>query len=296
MGSTTKKARVLLIGSGGVGTMAAYALEAGGLAEVTAVCRSNYDTVMKSGFTIDSIDHGHDITGWRPSQVRNTVPNVTQEGLQYDFLVATTKNVPDVRPNLLDIIGPAITPGHTTIVLLQNGINIEKPILEIFPSNIVLSGISMIQASETSYGTILHDDRDRVKLGPFPDQPVPAAKTPEAARKFMELYTACGKVAWVYDDDVKASRWRKLVYNSSFNSVGAILSMDTTRMRMSEFVVDLLIRPAMLEIIQIAKANGVELPEGIEEELVCTDKVDLFFVPSMGQDVVKVSRRAICSN
>jgi ketopantoate reductase len=63
------KANVLLVGSGGVGTMGAYALEAGGKATVTAVLRSNYDAVEKSGFSFDSIDHGK-ATGWKPSQSR----------------------------------------------------------------------------------------------------------------------------------------------------------------------------------------------------------------------------------
>ena len=61
------KAKVLLIGSGGVGTMAAYALESGGKAAVTAVLRSNYAAVQKDGFEIDSIQHGSGIKGFRPS-------------------------------------------------------------------------------------------------------------------------------------------------------------------------------------------------------------------------------------
>lgn len=66
------KARVLVVGSGGVGTLAAYALETGGKATVTAVFRSNYDAVVKNGITIDSIQHGHDIKGWKPSEGRYT--------------------------------------------------------------------------------------------------------------------------------------------------------------------------------------------------------------------------------
>ncbi len=60
------KANVLLVGSGGVGTLAAYNLEAGGLASVTSVLRSNHDAVAKNGFTITSLDHGY-VNGWRPS-------------------------------------------------------------------------------------------------------------------------------------------------------------------------------------------------------------------------------------
>lgn len=67
---TTDKARVLIVGMGGVGAMAAYALECGSLASVTAVLRSNYSIVKEKGFDIDSIEWGQDIRGWRPTTSR----------------------------------------------------------------------------------------------------------------------------------------------------------------------------------------------------------------------------------
>lgn len=67
MGSVSEaKANVLLVGSGGVGTMAAYALEKGGKASVTAVLRSNYGVVNEKGFDINSIQHG-EVRSWKPS-------------------------------------------------------------------------------------------------------------------------------------------------------------------------------------------------------------------------------------
>lgn len=60
------KANVLLVGSGGVGTMGAFALEKGGKATVTSVLRSNFAAVEKSGFQITSLDHG-DISNWKPT-------------------------------------------------------------------------------------------------------------------------------------------------------------------------------------------------------------------------------------
>lgn len=73
MGSVNK-ANVLLVGSGGVGTMAAYAMESGGRAAVTSVLRSNFAVVEKCGFTIDSIEHG-EVKGWRPTKSkRRTFP------------------------------------------------------------------------------------------------------------------------------------------------------------------------------------------------------------------------------
>ncbi len=60
------KASVLLIGCGGVGTIAALNLETGGKASVTAVVRSSYHVVKDKGFNIKSIDHGA-VKGFKPS-------------------------------------------------------------------------------------------------------------------------------------------------------------------------------------------------------------------------------------
>lgn len=62
-----KKHNILLIGAGGVGTIAALNLERGSRADVTVVLRSNYQKVADDGFTIDSVDHGS-LSGWRPSR------------------------------------------------------------------------------------------------------------------------------------------------------------------------------------------------------------------------------------
>ncbi|KZZ86612.1 NAD(P)-binding domain protein [Moelleriella libera RCEF 2490] len=70
---TQTKARVLVVGTGGVGTMAAYALQTGGKADVTAVLRSNYEAVAKNGIDIDSVEHGSDIKGWRIANVKSNI-------------------------------------------------------------------------------------------------------------------------------------------------------------------------------------------------------------------------------
>jgi len=216
------------------------------------------------------------------------VPNVPEEGLKpFDFIVVTTKNVADVKPTADEVIEPAVTPGHSVIVLVQNGLNIEKPILAKFPSNIVLSGVSLIGATETAHGKIRHDDNDSVKIGPYKSPNVSQEDSEAAAKKFVEIYNACGKVDAQFDANVPYTRWRKLIYNSSFNSVATILRMDTTRMRISEHVIDNLIRPAMLEIKATAKAAGIELPEDIAEVMIRVDPKDTFFKPSMCQDIEK---------
>lgn len=68
---TMDKSRVLVVGTGGIGTMSAYALEKGGLAEITAVMRSNYDAAVKNGIDIDSVQWGQ-IKAWKPTASMST--------------------------------------------------------------------------------------------------------------------------------------------------------------------------------------------------------------------------------
>ncbi|KAK7990142.1 hypothetical protein PG989_010457 [Apiospora arundinis] len=286
-----RKAQVLIVGVGGVGAMAAYALEIGGKAEVTAVLRSNYNAVAERGFKIDSIEHGHDIKGFRPSYTRKTIPDVAQEQLQkpFDFILVTTKNIPDVPPTVADLIAPAVTPGKTVIVLSQNGLNIEKPLLARFPSNSILSSISLIAATETAHGEILHDDKDAQYISPFAASPgeAPSEASVAAAHRYIEIYNACGKLNIMYEPDAQLARWRKLVYNASFNSVAAVLRMDTARMRASRHVIDDLVKPIMKEIVAAAGAAGYSFPEDLPEKVIRVDPTDTAFKPSMCQDVEK---------
>lgn len=181
-----------------------------------------------------------------------------------------------------------MTPGHTVIVLIQNGINIERPFSEAFPGNVVLSGVSMASATETEPGRIRQDDPDILIISPFRNDRVPVSHQTEAAQRFVDMYNASGKVACRLEHDVGAVRWRKLIYNASYNPICAILDMDTTTLRYAKQPIDDLVRPAMWEVWNIAKAAGHPLPAEIVEEMIDIDTWS-FFRPSMAQDMAKAS-------
>jgi ketopantoate reductase len=62
-----KEFNICLVGSGGVGTIAALVLEKSGRARVTAVLRSKFDIVNEQGWDIESVDHGR-LKNWKPSR------------------------------------------------------------------------------------------------------------------------------------------------------------------------------------------------------------------------------------
>ncbi|KAL3474419.1 6-phosphogluconate dehydrogenase [Aspergillus californicus] len=292
MGSIAKS-NILVVGFGGIGTMTAYNLEASGLATVTGVLRSNYDLVEDRGFKIWSCDHG-EIASWRPTSrtddetVSRGVPDLSQSSCTpFDYVVVCTKNIPDIPPTVTEIIAPAITPGHTAIVLVQNGINIEKPLVAAFPKNIVISGISRMSSAEIRPGEIFHQDHDTLIIGAFRNPNIEQEVELKAARHFTDLYNASGKATGQYSEEVQFMRWRKLVYNASYNSLCAITGMDTSKIRLTGSAVHELLFPVMIEVKSIARAAGYKLAPDQEDVSLAADTIDAYFRPSMQQDVEK---------
>jgi 2-dehydropantoate 2-reductase len=224
--------------------------------------------------------------------VRDTIPNIIDEGLPpYDYIVLCTKNIPDVSPTVLDLVAPALPAEnvHTTLVLLQNGLNIEKPFLTTHPQTTILSGVSLIGSAEPTFGHIVQNEPDRLLVGAFPHPSISIESASTKAQEFVAMYSAGGKTDCKYSPDVLHDRWRKLVYNACLNPICAITGVDSGRIRLADGGLDGLVRPAMKEIVAAAKkVAGVVLEEDVVEKVIDTDPMESWAKPSMQQDLEKV--------
>lgn len=219
-----------------------------------------------------------------------SVPDITKDDLPpYDYILLTTKNIPDIPPTVTELVAPALPRlnTHTTVVLIQNGLNIEKPFLESHPDTPVLSGVSLIGVAEEN-GKVVQDDRDRLLIGAF-DNPNLAPEVGRGkANEFVRLYGKGGRTECVYSENVLYDRWRKLVYNACLNPICAITGLDTGRIRLADGAVEGLVRPAMKEIVAAARAKGVELGDNVVDYMIGIDPLELYLSPSMLADVRKV--------
>lgn len=99
----------------------------------------------------------------------------------FDYIIVATKNVADVPPSVAEIIAPAVANPMTAIVLIQNGLNIEKPLVEAFPDNPILSGITFMGAKEKPAGYIKHTNKD-ISLIVSSPKPYPLPSMPSSCR------------------------------------------------------------------------------------------------------------------
>jgi ketopantoate reductase len=238
----------------------------------------------------------------------------------YDYILLATKNIPDIPPTVVDLVTPALPKDntHTTLILLQNGLNIEKPFLASHPTTPVLSGVSLIGSAELTPGQIVHDEPDKLYIGAFTNSNLPPNMREERAREFVRMYGAAGKTQVFFREDVKRDRWKKLVYNACLNPICAITQLDTGRIRCAPSALDGLVRyvfpispdsligrsvccddvadasdrPAMREIVAAAKASaGVDLMEeegDVVGKTIEMDPLTSYLKPSMQQDLEKV--------
>ena len=246
----TSTARVLIFGTGSIGATYAFVLSrALPASNIVTVCRSNYDSASKDGFTINSSLWGQNLKV-RPVVVRSVEEAAAADPSPFDYVLICSKALPTV-PSTAELIRPAISP-KTTIVLIQNGIAIEEPYVKLYPDNPLLSTVVYLPASQTSPGVILHKEVELLHIGSYP-----ASSSIEPAYRFAELMRSGGGTVEVHQD-VQFERWSKLLVNTSWNPICALSRSPDAKVLHSSPEAKDLVRDVMLEIKAVANACGYE--------------------------------------
>ncbi|EEU43369.1 uncharacterized protein NECHADRAFT_45039 [Fusarium vanettenii 77-13-4] len=244
---------ILLFGAGSIGGVYLYQLLQAGCS-VTTVCRSNYSTVKERGFKLSSVRYGN--VAFRPTTVVRDISEC--ENISFNFVLVCTKSFPGSKPSLPEQLRPVLEGRpQTTIVLAQNGIMIEEEIAAAFPKNPILSGVVYCPAVQTGPGTIEYPEMlNLFELGTYPSKAPQSHK--DAARRFADLMIKGGGGAEVHEN-IQIARWSKLLMNAAWNPIGALtLTTDGDFLRTSEPYAHDLAWGIMMELVELAKATGIE--------------------------------------
>lgn len=263
------KPRALILGAGAIGGFYGQALAIGG-ADVSVVCRSEYDIVKESGYQILSKTRGD--TNFKPSQVLKTASDY--QGGPPDYLIVTLKITKGVdRVALMrSVVGPA-----TVIVLIENGVEIEQEIQAAFPNNEIISCLAFIQVSRLSPGVIRHFAYGDLTIGNFPSGVTTACK------KLSEMLEVAEVKAPATEAVVNA-RWQKCVWNASFNPVSVLGGPVDTITLLNSPGGEQLIRDLMAEVSKIALSTGNKMPDELIDRYIAATKSAPPYKTSMALD------------
>ena len=248
--------KVLVVGTGGIGGYYGAKLAQAGH-QVSFVCRSDFEHVRQHGLQIQSYQGDFHV---QPSQVLRD-PREYKD--QADLILVATKVVPEIDlPTLLE---PVLHPG-SAILLIQNGIEIEKPLSERFPQIPLFSAIAFIGVSKIKPGVIHHQLRGNLEIGSYP------ANAPTQPDLWVDIFNQTG-IETKKSENIERSRWKKLIWNLAFNPISVLTQANTQEM-LENPKVEALAPKIMAEVIALGRARGYQLEDHlIEKNMAATYKM-----------------------
>lgn len=261
-------ASILVVGAGAVGALFGSALARQG-AQVSVVCRSDYDVVQRDGYDIVSPLLGNH--RFRPHQVFREVGDCKTPP---DYLILTVKVLAGIDRAAL--IRPAVGPG-TVIVLIQNGVDIEAEIAAAFPENELLSGLAIVGVGRSAPGKVHHQSMGQLNLGRYP-----GGASPAADRLAAMLQT--GGIGCKVTDNVVSARWQKAVWNATFNPISITGGLLDTAVMLGTLESTAFIQQAMAEVCAVAAAAGHPQHPKLIEQLIAGTKAIPPYHTSMALD------------
>ncbi|KAK3058716.1 hypothetical protein LTR09_000281 [Extremus antarcticus] len=218
--------RILIVGAGAIGAFFGSRLATVPQVLISALCRSNYNAVKKGGFKITSPQFGDyvfkpEFTFCNPDEAQQ---ESQEKQLRWDYLLVATKVLPEVSDvsRLLE----GLIDDKTSIVLVQNGLGIEKPYRARFPGTTILSAVTIASAVQNEPGTITHNRWTRLSIGPYLPDSTLNQENPESSRDttrtkaFVDLLEAGGITDAIpyAAASLQLLRWHKLAINAAINA------------------------------------------------------------------------------
>ncbi|KAM3425218.1 2-dehydropantoate 2-reductase [Cercospora zeina] len=271
-----KNCNVLVYGGGAVGSIFGWRIAQNSHATVSVVCRSNWNAVRTSGYTLDTKTWGRG--HFFPHQVLKS--GSLAKGMprrKWDYLILATKITDDYASTIADLES-AVSP-ETTLVAAQNGMDVEVPLAQAFRNNTILSAVCSIGCTQVSPGRI--EQTASMKRSAF----LIGAYDPSGSadiRKRDTLSAMDDQFESV--DGIEQERWRKLVINATWNSVTALMGKNTHQVLEEPGAAELMSQIAR-EAHSVASASGVSLDNDLPVQVIEVAKNSAPFTPSTLQDL-----------
>lgn len=262
--------RIAVMGTGGVGGYFGGLLAQAG-EDVTFIARGDHlRAIQANGLRVESV-HGSFTVA--PAQATGDPKDVGPVDL---VLFATkTYHIDDALAQMSPLIGPS-----TAVLPLQNGVEASEQAVEMLGKSPILGGACWLVSAVEAPGLIRQRSQfRRVALGEL-DGPV----TPRVEAITRVLNQA--GISAEASSDINKVRWMKFLFIASYSSVGAAARVPAGEL-MACAETRATIKQAMVEVMALAKANGILLDEdAVEQGIAFCDTLGADATSSMQRDIV----------
>jgi 2-dehydropantoate 2-reductase len=248
--------RILIYGAGGVGAFFGALLAKAGR-DVHFVARGAQLEAMQSrGLRIASTIVG-DVEVPRVS----VYPRAVDSG-RADLILVCVKT--HQTESILDDLASAVG-DDTVLIALQNGVESDEQLAARFGRSRVLPAAVYVGATVDEPGVVTHQAPARISMG------APEGFDRDRLTAIHELLAATGQVVQI-SPDIQRERWRKLMWNASFNTVSAV-TLRTPAELLALPEARALIERIMSEVVDVARARGIDLQRAdIDQHIAWTER------------------------
>ena len=241
-----------ILGAGALGGLYGGLLaKAGG--DVHFLMRSDFEIVKGSGLRVDT--PLGDFRLEQPSiyAEANEMPKV-------DVAIVAWKATSNaaLRESL-----KAVCHDETVVLVLQNGWDVERDAADLVGADRVLGGCCFLCSNKIAPGHIQHLDYGMIAFGEY--APKLSGRITERMQAISDDFRAA-KIDMRPDVDLRAVRWKKLVWNIPFNALSVILDADTAELMQDEQTYGL-VRDIMIEVRDCAAALGTVVDDSHVEKM-----------------------------
>lgn len=237
--------RILIIGVGAVGSFYGALLKRAGC-HVEVVARTDYEQVKANGISVQS--PLGDLS-WQPDAVWHHDAAGQRDYSAPDYLLLCVKVLPDLDRAAL--VAPWMGE-RTCLALIENGLDIEAPLVAAFPNNPFVSGLAFVAVSRNAPGKIVHQAYGRLALGAFP-------QGQNSQSEHLASLFRLGGVDVACSDDIVHDRWKKTLWNAAFNPLSVLTNGAHTESMLNAEDGEWVVRSMMAEVIAVAASQGYTL-------------------------------------
>jgi 2-dehydropantoate 2-reductase len=176
---------------------------------------------------------------------------------------------------------PHVVKDNGIVIMLQNGLGMEKDVANIVPNATVLGGACFLGSNKVGPGHIKHIAYGSITLGEYA-----LGYRPVGITKHLELLSNEFKRAGIavqLASNLGEAWWRKLVWNVPFNGLSVVLN-STTHQPIDHPATHRLAQDMMMEVITAATKCGYPIEEKYANKVLELTKQLASYKPSMKVD------------
>jgi 2-dehydropantoate 2-reductase len=258
--------RFLVVGAGGVGGYLGARLVAAGQ-DVQFVARGAHAAALREqGLLIRGVAGDERIAVGKPLEARELED-------QFDVVLLAVKwpGLPEACDELARVLSPS-----GVVLPLLNGLSSEDIVASYVGAQRTLAAVAYMSAGLLGPGEIYVHGNARIGLAAYrPGQD-------DVLGVLSRLFNAAQVPVRVHGD-YRAMLWEKMVWNAPFNAICALARKNSGAVVETQ---PQLVRDAMLEVIRVARADGVNIADVMADMMLQVTRSEYAKTePSMQQDL-----------